>query len=100
MQANTFCFLRLLSGLLAFVAAGGAHGEGMKLFAQHIEAIGARQWLGVAAASFIATTPVLAPVSQRLSAAWSRRTERAAAREADESAALAHWPYVLTDNFA
>ena len=96
MRANRFCFLRLLSGLLAFAAVGGAHGEGMKLVAQHIEAIGARQWLGVAAASFIATTPVIAPVSQRLAAAWSRKTERAA----DEANAVSQWPYALTDNFA
>ena len=97
MQANTFCFLRLLSGLLAFAAAGSAHGEGMKIVAQHIETIGARQWLGVAAASFVASTPVIAPVSQRLAAAWSRRPaakrEPAEARSADVS-------FVLTDNFA
>ncbi len=94
MQANTFCFLRLLSGLLAFVVAGGVHGEGMKLVAQHIEAVGARQWLGVAAASFVASTPVIAPVSQRLAAAWSRK----AAGEAEQPAGQAF--HVLTDNFA
>lgn len=97
MQANAFCFLRLFSGLLAFAAAGSAHGEGMKLVAQHIEAIGARQWLGVAAASFVATTPVIAPV-KRLATAWSRKTQRVA--DSEPEAPHAHSPYVLTDNFA
>jgi hypothetical protein len=92
MQSNTFCFLRLATGLLAFVAAGGAHGEGMRLVAQHIETLGARQWLGVAAASFVATAPVIAPVSQRLAAARLRKAARASA----PSAPVFH---VLTDNF-
>lgn len=95
MHANRFCFLRLLSGLLAFVAVGGTHGEGMKLVAQHIETFGARQWLGFAAASFVATTPVIAPVSQRLAAAWSRKPA-----SEPEAEALSDWPYALTDNFA
>jgi hypothetical protein len=93
MQANTFCFLRLFTGLLAFVVAGGAHGEGMRIVAQHIETLGARQWLGVAAASFVATAPVIAPVSQRLAAAWSRN----AARRAEPSDRRVF--HVLTDNF-
>ena len=94
MQANTFCFVRLLSGLLAFAAAGGAHGEGLRLVAQHIETLGARQWLGVAAASFVATAPVIAPVSQRLAAAWSRKAARETGRPAQPVF------QVLTDTFA
>jgi hypothetical protein len=96
MQANSFCLVRLLSGLVAFAAAGGAHGEGMRLVAQHIETLGARQWLGVAAASFVATAPVIAPVSQRLAAVWSRK----AARETGPPAKPVFHVHVLTDNFA
>jgi hypothetical protein len=100
MHANRFCLLRLLSGLLAFVVMGGAHGEGVKLVAQHIETIGARQWLGVAAASFVASTPIIAPMSQRFAAVWSRRAEAAAARKAEQPAERAPFEYTLTDNFA
>ena len=91
MQANTFCFLRLFTGLLAFAAAGGAHGEGMRIVAQHIEALGARQWLGIAAASFVAAAPGIAPLSQRLAA-------RKAVRQAERPAGNVF--HVLTDNFA
>ena len=74
MQRNALCGLRLLSGLLAFAVAG-SHGEGVRLLAQHIELVGPRQWLGPAAGSFVAATPVIAPVSQRLAGVFARRAK-------------------------
>jgi len=59
-------WLRVLLGLLLF-AAGGGQGGGFDLVAQQIEIMGARQWLGVMAGSAIA------PVSQRIAGALSRR---------------------------
>jgi hypothetical protein len=94
MQANTSRFVRLLSGLVAFATVGGADGERVRLVAQHIEMLGVRQWLGVAAASFAAMPPVIAPVAQGLAAAWSRKPARETGRPAKPVF------HVLTDNFA
>jgi hypothetical protein len=58
--------LQLTLGLLLF-AAGSGQPAGLSLVVQQIEMIGARQWLGLIAGS------AMAPVSERIAAAFARR---------------------------
>jgi len=69
---NAFCIVRLLVSLIA-VAIAGSHGGGLRIIAQQIEMLGPRQWLGLAAGAFVMSTPMLAPVTQRLAGVFSRR---------------------------
>ena len=65
--------LHLLFSLALFAIGPGSAG-GFRIFAQQIQIMGARQWLGLMAGSVVASTPVLAPVSRRIAGSFSRPT--------------------------
>jgi hypothetical protein len=78
MKYKALSVLRLLLGLMLF-AAGVSPDGGLGFVVQQIGAIGARQWLGLMASSFVSNAPVIAPVSQRLTHVFQRRVGAPAA---------------------
>jgi hypothetical protein len=66
MKCKALFGLRLLLGLLLFAIGSGQTG-GFDVVAKQIETIGPRQWLNLMAGS-LASTAVIAPVSQRIAA--------------------------------
>ena len=73
MKRKALCGLHLLFSLALFAIGPGSTG-GFRVFAQQIQTIGARQWLGLMAGSVVASTPVLAPVSRRIAGSFGRQT--------------------------
>jgi len=63
--------LRVVLGLIvvfagAAGAAGGGQRDGFSLVVQQIALIGPRQWLGLMAGSIVSSTPVIAPLTERI----------------------------------
>ncbi len=73
MKRKAFCWLRLALSLAVFVVGPGSTGS-LRIFAQQIDAIGTRHWLGFMAGSVVANTPVLAPMSRRIASSFHRRS--------------------------
>jgi hypothetical protein len=71
MKCKALFGLRLLLGLLAFALGNGQTG-GLSLVVQQLETIGPRQWLGLMAGSIVSSTPVIAPVGERIARALPR----------------------------
>jgi hypothetical protein len=65
MKRKAIFGLRLLLGLLALAIGSGQTG-GLGLVVQQIETMGPRQWLGLMAGSIVSSTPVIAPVGERI----------------------------------
>ena len=72
MKRKGLCWFRLLLGLALFAAFGAPPG-GLGVVVQHIQIVGARQWLNLVAGSFagslVSSTPLVAPVSERIARA-------------------------------
>ena len=98
MKANKFCILRLLAGLAAISLGAGQAGGAVPLMAQQIEMIGARHWFGLMAGTIVATTPVLAPVSRRIAARFSRRGGASADVVGDETVDHPSWRATILDD--
>jgi hypothetical protein len=71
MKRKAIFGLRLLLGLLALAIGSGQTG-GLGLVVQQIETMGPRQWLGLMAGSIVSSTPVIAPVGERIARALPR----------------------------
>ena len=69
MKCKALYGLRLLLGLVLFAVGSGQTG-GLDLVVQHIQTIGARQWLSLMAGSVVSNPPVVASVSQRIAGAF------------------------------
>ena len=65
MKYKALSGLRLLLGLILFAVAGGPSG-GLDVVVQHIQTVGARQWLSLMAGSVVSSAPAVAPVSRRI----------------------------------
>jgi hypothetical protein len=64
---------QILLSIVAFVAAG-SRTEGLNLMVQQISSVGARQWLGLMVGSIVASSPVIAPLSERIALSLTYRT--------------------------
>ena len=85
MKCKTLFGLRLLLGMLALAIGSGQTG-GLSLVAQQIETIGPRQWLGLMAGSIASSTPVIAPVTERIARALPLRLLPAGDRAGGDAA--------------
>jgi uncharacterized membrane protein YedE/YeeE len=65
MKCKALFGLRLLLGLILFALVGGSSG-GLDVVVQHIQTVGARQWLTLMAGSVVSSAPAVAPVSRRI----------------------------------
>jgi len=65
MKCKALFGLRLLLGLIMFALVGGSSG-GLDVVVQHIQTVGARQWLSLMAGSVVSSAPAVAPVSRRI----------------------------------
>jgi len=72
--------LRLLLGLILFALIGGSSG-GLDVVVQHIQTVGARQWLSLMAGSVVSGAPAVAPVSRRVARALHNRSVSFAGEE-------------------
>jgi len=68
MKNKAFCWLRLLLGLALFAVVGTPSG-GLGVVLRHIEIAGPRQWLNLVAGSLVSSTPLVAPVTERIARA-------------------------------
>jgi hypothetical protein len=67
MKHKALSGLRVVLSLISvFAAAGGGQRDGFNLVVQQIGIIGPRQWLGLMAGSIVASTPVIAPLTERI----------------------------------
>jgi hypothetical protein len=57
--------LGIALSLIVFALAGSQQ-DGLNLVVQQIRAIGTRQWLGLMAGSIVGSTPVIAPLTERI----------------------------------
>jgi hypothetical protein len=73
MKYKALSGLRLLLGLILFAVAGGPSG-GLDVVVQHIQTVGARQWLSLMAGSVVSSAPAVAPVSRRIARALQSRS--------------------------
>jgi len=64
--------LQLLLGLFLLASGSGQPG-GLDLVVQQIEIVGARQWFSLMAGSIASSTPIIAPVSHRITSAFLPR---------------------------
>jgi hypothetical protein len=58
--------LRIVLGAIIVLVAGGSQRDGLSLVVQQIQIIGPRQWLSLMAGSIVASTPVIAPLTERI----------------------------------
>lgn len=65
MKNKAFCWLRLLLGLVVFGVVGAPSG-GLGVVLRHIEIAGPRQWLNLVAGSLVSSTPLVAPITERI----------------------------------
>jgi hypothetical protein len=75
MKRKVLLASRILLSIVAFVAAG-SRTEGLSLMVQQISSVGARQWLGLMVGSIVASSPVIAPLSERIALSLTYRTDR------------------------
>jgi hypothetical protein len=73
MKRKVLLASRILLSIVAFVAAG-SRTEGLSLMVQQISSVGARQWLGLMVGSIVASSPVIAPLSDRIALSLAYRT--------------------------
>lgn len=59
-------FRVVISVISVFAAGGGGQRDGFNLVVQQIGIIGPRQWLGLMAGSIVASSPMIAPLTQRI----------------------------------
>src|SRR5436309_1939188 len=85
MKCKALLGLRLLLGIVALAIGSGQTG-GLSLVAQQIETIGPRQWLGLMAGSIASSTPVIAPVTERIARALPLRLLPAGDRAGGDAA--------------
>jgi hypothetical protein len=70
MKCKALFGLRLLLGLV-LLAIGNGQSGGLDIVVQHIQTVGARQWLGLMAGSIASQTPVIARALPGRSAPFS-----------------------------
>jgi hypothetical protein len=81
MKCKALFGLRLLLGLILFALVGGPSG-GLDVVVQHIQTVGARQWLSLVAGSVVSNTPgAVAPVSRRIARVLHSRSVPLAGEE-------------------
>jgi hypothetical protein len=68
MKNKAFCWLRLLLGLVLLGVIGNPSG-GLGVVLRHMEIAGPRQWLNLVAGSLVSSTPLVAPVTERIARA-------------------------------
>jgi hypothetical protein len=73
MKRKVLLASRILLSIVAFVVAG-SRTEGLSLMVQQISSVGARQWLGLMVGSIVASSPVIAPLSDRIALSLAYRT--------------------------
>jgi hypothetical protein len=73
MKRKVLLASRILLSVVAFVAAG-SRTEGLSLMVRQISSVGARQWLGLMVGSIVASSPVIAPLSDRIALSLAYRT--------------------------
>jgi hypothetical protein len=64
--------LRVVLSLIIVFAAGGGQRDGFNLVVEQIGVIGPRQWLGLMAGSIVASTPMIAPLTERIARSLPR----------------------------
>ena len=69
--------LRVVLSLIIVVAGGGQR-DGFNLVVQQLDIIGPGQWLGLMAGSIVASAPVIAPLTERISRSMPRIASPAA----------------------
>ena len=76
---------RIYSALLRLWSQA-AERRGYSLMVQQIGSVGARQWLGLMVGSIVASSPVIAPLSDRIALSLAYRTGPVVESRADRTA--------------